>query len=1057
LLVRHPDLEGLDEAAELFAVEVPETDSVIPTWGPFWCEPLAGAPVLPAAVRLWLPDEGGFILRPLGARATEEARESLKPDDFRRVLAPPRGVHAELGFPAPKLVSNELFIELRYGMSPSVLRWLDFEDIRSGIIRIFALPGFEGDVRIVTVVDERAVSSVLAGDAGSGTRRKRLLQFLHAAAASPPAARWPTTSDLSKPTSDVVAPGHTELFPHQRATVAWMRGVEASSAEGCVSMQVDEVEFAGMTLGSEYDISLPNGGVIAHPPGSGKTRIVASLAAADAERGSPSTLVICPAHLCKQWSDEFSMLGALDKACVIDYDQVNSPDIARHLAKRHPWRRMVVDEPQDCPAGDVWRGVDVLAEEMRGSGASVWLLCGTAPSQLDTVGRLLLGRIGWHVASRQSEWRACPQLAHLIRTRFVADPPWACLPTPPLEMEGMPVVLRPRESADAAVASLAGFALDGVMLLSFGAEAAFAAAQERNELLMQMGWTCCVGTSLLPVTEHALADWESTVVQRSQQKVDELAAMIARLEADEGRDAARYLFAGGDAALAPELRFLAGAAVHVEILGLIPRKERERPAVEAEEDDEEEGQLEPLEAVSEEACAAEWNDLLAARRFEGPLQDCGAGVGALVAGGSRREYPLMGQVILLAAPPDGDFASAVHAAEASGASAVIFEADRAEARPFGYRHEQAPPRLPAAMINRAVFARLKAALGDAQSLSARLILAEKEGEAEADLGQGLLSAFIADDVVATELHRQVQALRDERERGERALRFARQMRALLEQNEAHCPVCFQSGGEAEAFAVLPDCFHVLCRPCLDNQVGHDSMIACPVCRISVARLDVVVFRAPGAGARAQEAPPPTGADGVEGEEGEGAKFNPPPRTAAKRGLEGVGTSPEELTPLRAAWEALPSKLQRLLELLRELLASGSEERVLVFTQWAVHVAYLQEVLHEHGVESLALLGELHETMDALGRFGKPGEPRVLLLSSQRHSSGINLQVARHVVIVHPYCTPTSISRESISRSQMLAFEAQAIGRVRRFPQARPVHVYRLFAAGTVEEDLYTVR
>mmetsp|Transcript_22111 Transcript_22111/g.58259 ORF Transcript_22111/g.58259 Transcript_22111/m.58259 type:complete len:236 (+) Transcript_22111:2-709(+) len=235
------------------------------------------------------------------------------------------------------------------------------------------------------------------------------------------------------------------------------------------------------------------------------------------------------------------------------------------------------------------------------------------------------------------------------------------------------------------------------------------------------------------------------------------------------------------------------------------------------------------------------------------------------------------------------------------------------------------------------------------------------------------------------------------------------------------------------------------------------MIACPVGRISVARLDVVVFRAPGAGARAQEAPPPTGADGVEGEEGEGAKFNPPPRTAAKRGLEGVGTSPEELTPLRAAWEALPSKLQRLLELLRELLASGSEERVLVFTQWAVHVAYLQEVLHEHGVESLALLGELHETMDALGRFGKPGEPRVLLLSSQRHSSGINLQVARHVVIVHPYCTPTSISRESISRSQMLAFEAQAIGRVRRFPQARPVHVYRLFAAGTVEEDLYTVR
>merc|ERR1719401_107201 len=154
------------------------------------------------------------------------------------------------------------------------------------------------------------------------------------------------------------------------------------------------------------------------------------------------------------------------------------------------------------------------------------------------------------------------------------------------------------------------------------------------------------------------------------------------------------------------------------------------------------------------------------------------------------------------------------------------------------------------------------------------------------------------------------------------------------------------------------------------------------------------------------------------------------------------------------WERAPSKLQRLLSLLREILASGPEERVLVFTQWAVHVTHLQEILAQQGVETLALVGELRETMDALRRFGRPSEPRVLLLSSQRHSSGINLQVARHVIIVHPYCTPTASSQESISREQMLAFEAQAIGRVRRYPQRQTVYVYRLFAAGTVEEGLY---
>merc|ERR1711948_231528 len=104
--------------------------------------------------------------------------------------------------------------------------------------------------------------------------------------------------------------------------------------------------------------------------------------------------------------------------------------------------------------------------------------------------------------------------------------------------------------------------------------------------------------------------------------------------------------------------------------------------------------------------------------------------------------------------------------------------------------------------------------------------------------------------------------------------------------------------------------------------------------------------------------------------------------------------------------------------------------------------------------AMALVGELRETMDVLSRFGQDGEPRVLLLSSQRHSSGINLQVARHVVIVHPYCTPTASSLDAISRREMFAFETQAIGRVRRYPQKEPVHVYRLFAAGTVEEELY---
>ncbi|CAE7616454.1 RAD5B [Symbiodinium natans] len=881
----------------------------------------------------------------------------------------------------------------------------------------------------------------------AGLQRKRLSEFLHAAAASPSAAKWPTTSEvasgdfveslLQRPVQDPelrgAVPGASGLFPHQVATVAWMQTIEQRGAQ---RLQVAPLRFAGTSLGSSYDLPLPCGGVVAHPPGSGKTRIVAAFAAqgdraqALQSRGSDrpaevrswvswmqwlcgdraqhtepreaavaaqlqlpqpkKTLIVCPAHLCRQWQEELEGQGAL-QAEVADYESVE-----RTVFETGKWKRLVIDEPQDCPGSENWQSLLALADGFRDDGAAIWLLCGTAPSHLDSIGPLLLGRRNWHVAWRQAEWTGFPQLAHLIRSRFLADPPWACLPRPALEWHDEAVVLRPRESTDAAVANLAGFVLDSILLLSFGAGTAFAAAQERDQLLLQMGWHNCVGTSLLPPAEHTLADWEGTVAQRSQQKLEKLAEEIAKLEATESQQGLRYQLAGGDAAMAPDLSFLAVETVRVHVEGL------------------------PDGDASEPACAAEWNALLPSRGYTGAVA---RGVGEA------------GCVALYDEPADGDFASAASSAQAAGAIAVIFAAAGSE-RPFGYPHERAPPGIPACMVSRRLAHSLFSCVAANRPVTAQvLLLAQESPEDDKDVEEGLVSAFIADDAVDTALHRQLKALRGERDRCERSLRFARQMRALLERNEAHCPVCFQSGAETEAFAVLPDCFHILCRSCLEQQAGMDPTFGCPMCRTSVFRLDVVVFRAPG---RAELG------EAVEAEGG-----SPAMQRSSENAVDGIGSNLEA--------QVLPSKLQRLLSLLRELLASGPEERVLVYTQWATHVVYLQEVLQQQGVPALALVGELRETMDVLSRFGSLNEPRVLLLSSQRHSSGINLQMARHVVIVHPYCTPTATSQDSISRLQMLAFEAQAIGRVRRYPQKKAVHVHRLFAVGSVEEELYAGR
>lgn len=778
-------------------------------------------------------------------------------DSERRITAPSREVHRSFHFPEPRLVDNEIFSEVRYSMAPSVVRWLDFEDIRDGIIRIFAVPLFEGDVRVFTLADEEAVACVLSGRALNGVRRKRLLALLHAAAAAPAAALWPATRDEALRRGAAVESASAAqgpdvgggLYPHQLATVAWMEKIENASGPNGRSevVTVRPIDFAGVLLGSEYDVALPRGGVVAHPPGSGKTRIIASMVAKQSQDDAPrlaqatpqpgnnasggaKTLVVCPAHLRTQWSDELARCSEAGAAATILADFAGAPEaVGRSLGsealreKGRPWERIVIDEPQDCPEGDVWKSLVVLCDQFRAAGAATWLLCGTAQSHMDTIGRLLLGRSGWHIARVQSEWRGCPQLSHLIRARFVADPPWACLPMPALEIVEVPVVLRHRESADAAIAGLAGFVLDGLLLLSFGAEAAFAAAQERDALLTQMGWLGSVGTSLLPAAEHALSDWEGIVEQRSRQKLDEIAQEIANLEAEEGKYAARYLFSGGDAAFAPDLHFLSRDAVRVEATN-----------------------LGDAGTCSEVAGTAEWNDAFAGRAIEGPI--------AMPSSDGFAGIP-RACVVLIPEPSDGDFASLACKAHDAGACAVLFETLKSGGpRPFGYRDDQTAPRVPAAMVSHAFAVKVKDALAAGACPAAVVMIAGKSAnEEEEDVDQGLVSAFIAEDAIDEGLQRQLKALRDERERCDRALRFAKQMRTLLEDNEAHCPICFRSGAEVDTYAVMPDCFHLLCRTCLDQQVGFEPSFACPMCRVNVARLDVTVFRAP--------APTASGGDG----------------------------------------------------------------------------------------------------------------------------------------------------------------------------------------------------
>lgn len=128
-------LEGLDEPVEICCITEADIVDAEP-WGWYWRSHLE--PVVPACVqRDAIPPEGGLLFRPL--RAFSSLAWEVDPAT-RRVAVPPRSAHARLGLAEPRAVGNEVFIELRYSMPPSLVGSFDYDDLRDGIFRAFALP-----------------------------------------------------------------------------------------------------------------------------------------------------------------------------------------------------------------------------------------------------------------------------------------------------------------------------------------------------------------------------------------------------------------------------------------------------------------------------------------------------------------------------------------------------------------------------------------------------------------------------------------------------------------------------------------------------------------------------------------------------------------------------------------------------------------------------------------------------------------------------------------------------------------------------------------------------
>lgn len=138
----------------------------------------------------------------------------------------------------------------------------------------------------------------------------------------------------------------------------------------------------------------------------------------------------------------------------------------------------------------------------------------------------------------------------------------------------------------------------------------------------------------------------------------------------------------------------------------------------------------------------------------------------------------------------------------------------------------------------------------------------------------------------------------------------------------------------------------------------------------------------------------------------------------------------------AADVGVSSKLDDLMEMVTEMIAEG--RRILLFSQFTSMLDLIKPALDAVSVPYVELRGDTVDRAKPVNAF-EAGEVPLFLISLKAGGRGLNLTSADTVIHYDPWWNP--------------AVEDQASDRAHRIGQTKSVFVYKLIAAGTVEERI----
>ncbi|KAJ9123338.1 hypothetical protein QFC22_001537 [Naganishia vaughanmartiniae] len=267
-----------------------------------------------------------------------------------------------------------------------------------------------------------------------------------------------------------------------------------------------------------------------------------------------------------------------------------------------------------------------------------------------------------------------------------------------------------------------------------------------------------------------------------------------------------------------------------------------------------------------------------------------------------------------------------------------------------------------------------------------------------------------------------------------------------EDGDFQCVICFEPFLDNER---ITSCLHSCCLTCITDitkkhqdevdsgMVAPGTKAHCPMCRESIDGDNIFV-------AAAFEAEVVVKSDDVKAEQDllDELDLGSLTRSKGKGKGRAVDLDEDEEEPI-----ILPSaKMRKTSSLVTGWLAANDEDKIVIFSQFVTFIELVRQDLEMQGIDSYTYTGSMSKIdRDAtIANFTNPRKRvRVILISTKAGGVGLNLTIANKAI-----CLDLAWNN---------ATEQQAIDRIHRIGQTKPVEVHRIVIPNSVEQRILALQ